>query len=100
MIKCIEKQLCDFLPGGHFSGAPSQSDIDRTKFAYSTNLGCEHHFEDLDISQKRRPNESLHHHTSVLLLKRNREQLKRWYDGLTKEEEVCYGKRHARVARH
>ncbi|XP_052778449.1 uncharacterized protein LOC128215880 [Mya arenaria] len=43
-------------------------------------LGCEHHFGDLDSSQRRRPNASIHHHSSVQLIKRNRRQLFKWLD--------------------
>ncbi|KAK3605385.1 hypothetical protein CHS0354_036292 [Potamilus streckersoni] len=48
----------------------------RTRFAQVTNLGCEHHFGDLDSSQKRRPNASMHQHPSIHLLKRNRLKMK------------------------
>lgn len=78
MLRCIEKQLEDFLPGGQFSASPSSEDLRRTGYSHATNLGCEHHFGDLDSSQKRRPNASLHHHSSVQLLKRNRNRLMEW----------------------
>ena len=76
MFKCIKKQLVDFLPGGKFYQTPI--DPKPTSFAPLTNLGCEHHFGDLDSSQRRRPNASYHHHTSVQLLKRNRKQVMEW----------------------
>lgn len=78
MLKCVEKQLADFMPEGQYAKEPSEKDLKRTSFAHSTNLGCEHHFGDLDSSQKRRPNATMHHHTTVQLLKRNRKSLINW----------------------
>ncbi|KAH3818946.1 hypothetical protein DPMN_120674 [Dreissena polymorpha] len=71
MLRCVDKQLVDFLPGGQFNDMSRSEDLNRTKFAHSTNLSCEHHLGDLDNSQKQRPNVTLHHHSSVQLLKRN-----------------------------
>ena len=48
MIRTINKQLIDFLPGGQFSASPEKDDLSQTEFAHLTNLGCEHHFGDLD----------------------------------------------------
>jgi hypothetical protein len=78
MLSAIEKQLADFLPGGKFFQQSDEKEIKRTNFAMVTNLSCEHHFGDLDSSQKRRPNATMHHHSSVQLLKRNRKQLMNW----------------------
>ncbi|XP_052808198.1 uncharacterized protein LOC128237051 [Mya arenaria] len=80
MRRTVEKQLVDFLDGGRYAGTPSKSDLQRTHFSHVTNLGCEHHFGDLDSSQRRRPNASFHHHSSVQLIKRNRRQLFKWLD--------------------
>ena len=80
MQRTIEKQLVDFLPGGKFGEAPQKTELARTSFAHVTNLGCEHYFGDLDSSQKRRPNASMHHHSSVQLLKRNRVPLIKWLE--------------------
>jgi hypothetical protein len=38
MIKCIDKQLVDFLPGGKFHDVSNENDVRRTKFAHTTNL--------------------------------------------------------------
>ena len=57
MLKCVHNQLGEFLPDRKFNNVESKS--------------CEHHFGDLDSSQRRRPNATYHHHTSVQLLKRN-----------------------------
>ncbi|KAL3871321.1 hypothetical protein ACJMK2_039328 [Sinanodonta woodiana] len=86
MVVTIEKQLADFLPGGQYSEAADPKTMMRTRFAQVTNLGCEHHFGDLDSSQKPRPNASLHHHSSIQLLKRNRLRMKEWYESMTPTE--------------
>ncbi|WAR07947.1 LOW QUALITY PROTEIN: NUP37-like protein, partial [Mya arenaria] len=67
MRRTVEKQLVDFLDGGRYAGTPSKSDLQRTHFSHVTNLGCEHHFGDLDSSQRRRPNASFHHHSMVVV---------------------------------
>ncbi|KAH3697969.1 hypothetical protein DPMN_085482 [Dreissena polymorpha] len=86
MVRCIDKQLVDFLPGGQFGAMPSEEDLDHTKFAHSTNLSCEHHFGDLDSSQRRRPNASLHHHSSVQMIKRSRVNLMNWFDKMSSND--------------
>ena len=78
MSRTIDKQLTDFLPEGQYSKEANKDDLKRTSFAHVTNLGCEHHFGDLDSSQKRRPNASMHHHSSIQLLKRNRSSMMQW----------------------
>lgn len=66
----IQKQLVDFLSGVKYAETPDKEDIERTEFAHNTNsFGCEHHFGDLDSYQKRRPNASMHHHTTIQMLK-------------------------------
>lgn len=39
MLRCIEKQLLDLLPGGQFINSPSEEDVERTGYAHLTNLG-------------------------------------------------------------
>lgn len=78
MNATIQKQLNDFLRDGNFGKQPSREDLKRTQFAHLTNLGCEHHFGDLDSSQRRRPSATMHHHSSVQLLKRNRTNMMDW----------------------
>ena len=86
MKTCKEKQLVDFLPGGQFSENPCPKDLKMTQYAHSTNLSCEHHFGDLDSSQKRRPNASMHHHSTVQLIKRNRKPMMKWLTGMDETE--------------
>ena len=55
-------------------------------FAPLTNLNCERNFGHLDASQRGRPHSSLHHHTSVILLKQTRINLRPWYSKLSVTE--------------
>lgn len=82
MLKCVQKQLVDFLPGGKYSEKPEVQELTRTQYAHVTNLGCEHHFGDLDHSQRRRPNASMHHHSSIQIIKRNRKSLMKWIEDM------------------
>ena len=90
MIKVINKQLVDFLPGGQFCKEANVDETRRTNFAQLTNLGCEHHFGDLGSSQRRRPSASMHHHSSVQLLKRNREGLMQWFGEMSPSNTPAY----------
>ena len=89
MLKVVQKQLKDFLEGGQFSSMPSKASLKRTSFAQVTNLACEHHFSHLDSSQRKRPNASFHHHSSVQMLKRNRCQLIYWINEMPEEEQTA-----------
>ena len=62
-------------------------------FANVTNLSVEHHFSDLDSSQKRRPNASFHHHTSIQLLKRNKTKIQNWYKKMNDDQKKKLWKR-------
>jgi hypothetical protein len=86
LVKTIKKQLENFLPGGIYGGAASEELISKTAFAHKTNLACEHHFGDLDSSQRKRPNCSYHHHSTVHMLKRNRIPIKGWLQTMPVEK--------------
>ena len=92
LISTIKKQLVDFLPGGCYSAPASKEDLDRTSFAHKTNLTCEHHFGDLDSSQRRRPNCTMHHHSTLQLLKRNSKNINEWYSEMLAEERLSLWK--------
>ena len=72
LIEVTKRQLCDFLPGGKYYNV--QNEELRTKLNHSslTNLISEECFTDLDFSLFKRRNASLHHHSTVNLLKRNK----------------------------
>jgi hypothetical protein len=73
--------------------------VRRTKFAHTTNLACEHHFGDLDSSQKGRPRASMHHHSSIQLLKRNRKQMMSWLEDMTSTDRSSIIKKARKVGR-
>lgn len=79
----IKAQLSDFLERGKYS---DPSKLAGSSFAPLSNLISERHFGHLDASQKRRPHASLHHHTSVMLLKQTRPKLREWYRSLEEVE--------------
>lgn len=58
-----------------------------------TNLICERHFGHLDASQRQRPHSSLHHHSSVILLKQTRKRMRTWFSSLPEEEKEGLWKR-------
>ena len=74
----------EFLPDGKFNNVESKAK--HINFAPVTNLPCEHNFGDLDSSQRRRPNATYHHHTSVQLLKRNRDHVMTWINKMVDED--------------
>ena len=71
-IKVIEKQLEDFLPTGKYGKEPSQEMRKKMESCKLTNLVSEFEFGDLDFSQYRRRHASMHFHSSVQMLKRNK----------------------------
>ena len=91
-MKTVETQLKDFLLDGKYGMKSLAAEVRRTKFSHLTNLTCEHNFGDLDSSQRRRPNCTLHHHSTVHLLKRNKEQLQNWYHQKSDEEKASLWK--------
>ena len=102
LSKTIEMQLKDFLPGGKYESQQSEDSIKRTSFAHLTNLACEHHFGDLDASQRRRPNCSLHHHSTLQILKRNRKAVNEWYstmDTASRKSLWADAKKHGKAIR-
>lgn len=88
MVKTIQKQLSDFLEGGAYGTQAVGDMLTSTAFLPKHNLASEHNFGDLDSSQKKRPNYTMHHHSTVHMLKRNRGPLKKWYQRLTLGEKT------------
>jgi hypothetical protein len=89
MKQTVEKQLADLFYS-QYNQETEQRELKRTNFAQVTNLICEHHCGDLDSSQRRRPRASLHHHSSLQLLKSNRNKMMTWlkkmpHDNLSKK---------------
>ena len=68
----VERQLCDFLPGGRYHNVQSAEVRTRLNHSKITNLLGEECFGDLDFSIFKRRNASMHHHSTVNMLKRNK----------------------------
>lgn len=77
-MRTMDVQLVDFLDGGIHSQEPDAKEVARTSFSGVDNLPCERHLGSLDASQRRRPNASLHHHSTVELIKQNRTAVICW----------------------
>ena len=71
-ITCTQRQLSEFLPGGRYGEEPSLSLRAKMEFAKVTNLVSENEFGDLDFSQFRRRHASLHYHSGIQMVKRNK----------------------------
>ena len=70
---CVtERQLSDFLPNGKYSEEPSEELHESMKHCKITNLISEYEFGDLDFSQYKRRHASLHYHSSIQMIKRNK----------------------------
>lgn len=71
LLQVIEKQLNEFLAEGKYGMEPSPEMRERTSNAKLTNIQSENLFGDLDFSIRRKRNATLHHHSSIIMLKRN-----------------------------
>ncbi|GFS00091.1 hypothetical protein ElyMa_004545100 [Elysia marginata] len=84
LLTAMKVHLADFLENGKYFSPTSIQDIgEKTPL---TNLVCERNFGDLDAIQRRRPNSSLHHHSSVMLLKQTRCHMREWFLELSPRE--------------
>ena len=84
MLTACQVQLADFLNGGKYEGEDAIKTVSES--APLTNLVCERNFGHLDASQKRRPNCSLHNHSSLMLLKQTRKKMREWFYSLSQGE--------------
>ena len=71
-IDVTRRQLNDFLPGGKYGEVASPELRKSMMHCKLTNLISEHEFGDLDYSQFRRRHASLHFHSSIQMVKRNK----------------------------
>jgi hypothetical protein len=85
MKTCCDNQLVDFLTG-KFSVEPEESASRSVTGTPLNNIQCERDFGFLDSSQQRRRHATFHYHTSILLLKQSRTDLKNWLDNKTEQE--------------
>ena len=83
-----ERQLADFLDGGCYSNVQDPERREKMDHCLLTNLIGEACFGDLDFSIFKRRNASLHHHSTVNMLKRNR-TVSVWLSNKSEEEQRC-----------
>ena len=81
-----ERQLADFLDGGCYSNVHNPERREKMDHCLLTNLIGEACFGDLDFSIFKRRNASLHHHSTVNMLKRNR-TVSVWLSNKSEEEQ-------------
>ena len=85
MMEVTRRQLEDFLLGGKFHSNQDPVLCKRLEHSCITNLAAEQSFADLDFSLFKRRNCTLHHHTTISMLKRNK-SLTSWFLGKSAEE--------------
>ena len=71
-VEVTKRQLNDFLEGGIYGSEPDDELRDKLKHCKVTNLVSEYEFGNLDYSQFRRRYASLHHHSSIQMVKTNK----------------------------
>ena len=86
-VIALERQLADFLPGGKYGSAPTEEDRQRMAHCQLTNQVGEACFADLDYTMFRNRHASLHHHSTLNMLKRN-ETISKWLNSKPKEEKM------------
>ena len=86
-VIALERQLADFLPGGKYGSAPTEEDRQRMAHCQLTNLVDEVCFADLDYTIFRNRYASLHHHSTLNMLKWN-ETVSKWLNSKPKEEKM------------
>jgi len=72
MLIIVERLLNDHLENGIYGSANDESLQKRTEHSKLTNIPAENLFEDLDFSMRRKPNATFRHHSSVSMIKRNK----------------------------
>ena len=71
-IEVTERQLSDFLPRGKFGTEPDPNLREKMMHSKLTNLLSENEFGDLDFGFFKRRSASLHYHSGIQMVKRNR----------------------------
>ena len=87
LVTVTERQLGGFLPGGRYCNVEDPALREKMQHSLITNLVGEQCFGDLDLSLFKRRNASLHHHSTVNMLKGNR-SVSSWLSKKTEQEQV------------
>ena len=85
-LTVTERQLKDFLPGGRYHGIEDLALKKKMGHCKLTNLLGEACFGDLDFSLFKRRNASIHHHSTINMMKRNF-TISAWFSNKTLEEQ-------------
>ena len=80
------RQLVDFLPGGAYGAAPSNEMLSQMAHCHLTNLLGENEFGDLDFSQFCRKHATIHYHSSVQMVKKNK-TISKWLCSKSNEQQ-------------
>ncbi|KAK7489332.1 hypothetical protein BaRGS_00019440 [Batillaria attramentaria] len=88
-VMVIERQLADFLPDGKYGREPTPEDRDRMKHCQLTNLLGEACFADMDFSMFKSRRATLHHHSTMNMLKRNR-TVTSFLNRQTSAQQACF----------
>ena len=86
-VETTERQLSDFLPGGRYHAVTDPVVLAKLQHSHVTNLLGEACFGDLDISIYTRRNTSVHHHSTLNMLKRNR-TMSEWFVSKSANEQL------------
>ena len=74
----LNRQLADFVPGGHYHAVTDPELQQKLAHSQITNLLGEACFGDLDLSIYKRRNASSHHHGSLTMMIRNK-MMEKWF---------------------
>lgn len=85
-VEVTERQLCDFLPDGRYHAVQDPAVLAKMEYSHITNLLGEACFGDLDVSIYTRRNTSVHHHSTLIMLKRNK-TMTEWFLKKSAEEQ-------------
>ena len=86
-VVVVQRQLSDFLPGGEYGEEPSIERRMKLKHSKLTNLLGENAFGDLDFSQFKRRNASMHYHSGIHMVKTNK-TISKWLTNKTHDEQA------------
>ena len=75
LVSVTERQLAHFLPNGRYYNVQDPALQEKLKHSHITNLVSEECFADLDFSLFKRRNSSLHHHSTINMLKRKQKSI-------------------------
>lgn len=85
LVEVTERQLADFLPQGRYYDVQDMELRAKLQHSHITNLVSEENFADLDFSMFKRRSSTLHHHSTINMIKRNKSVT--WLTEQTEEQQ-------------